>query len=63
MHCIIDRNIALPKKAIISAHVLAELHHDNLYVVPAVRNFIAEAGRGPRPGATVTAASDTDAEL
>ena len=63
MHCIIDKNIALPKKAILLAQVLAELPHENLYVVPAVRDFIAEAGKGLRPGLPGTAANDTDAAL
>jgi hypothetical protein len=40
MHCIIDKNISLHKKTTILAQSLFELPHENLFVVPAVRDLI-----------------------
>ena len=45
MHCIIDKNITLHKKTAILAQSLFELPHDNLFVVPAVRDLIQKYGR------------------
>lgn len=60
MHCIIDKNIALSKKAGLLAQVLAGLPHENLYMVPAVRDFISRSGKGPQVGQSETAATETD---
>jgi len=45
MHCIIDKNITLHKKTVILAESLFELPHENLFVVPAVRDLIQKYGR------------------
>ena len=45
MHCIIDKNIALHKKTAILAQSLFKLPHENLFVVPAVRDLIDKYGR------------------
>jgi hypothetical protein len=45
MHCIIDKNITLHKKIKILAQSLYDLPHENLYVVPAVRDIIQKFGR------------------
>lgn len=45
MHCIIDKNISLHKKTVILAQSLFELPHENLFVVPAVRDLIKKYGR------------------
>jgi hypothetical protein len=45
MHCIIDKNISLHKKSKILARSLFDLPHDNLYVVPLVREFIQKHGK------------------
>jgi hypothetical protein len=45
MHCIIDKNISLKKKSTVLAQTLAALPHENLYVVPAVRDFIKKHER------------------
>ena len=45
MHCIIDKNINLKKKSAVLAETLAELPHENLYVIPAVRDFIKKHER------------------
>jgi hypothetical protein len=45
MHCIIDKNITLHKKTTILARSLFELPHENLFVVPAVRDLIQKYGR------------------
>ena len=45
MHCIIDKNINLHKKTTILAQSLFELPHENLFVVPAVRDIIQKYGR------------------
>ncbi len=45
MHCIIDKNITLRKKTVILAQSLFELPHENLFVVPAVRELILKHGR------------------
>lgn len=45
MHCIIDKNITLHKKTRVLAQSLFDLPHENLYVVPAVRDIIHKYGR------------------
>lgn len=45
MHCIIDKNITLHKKTTVLAQALFDLPHDNLYVVPVVRDIIQKHGR------------------
>ena len=45
MHCIIDKNITLHKKTTILAQSLFELPHENIFVVPAVRDLIQKYGR------------------
>ena len=40
MHCIIDKHMSLKKKSAVLAQTLAELPHENVFVVPAVRDFI-----------------------
>lgn len=40
MHCIIDRNIGLQKKIKVLAASLVDLPHENIYVVPEVRDAI-----------------------
>ena len=45
MHCIIDRNITLAKKTRVLASSLSHLPHENLYVVPAVRDLMAKYGK------------------
>jgi hypothetical protein len=45
MHCIIDKNISLTKKSSVLAEALAELQHEKLFVVPAVRDFIKKHER------------------
>lgn len=45
MHCIIDKNITLHKKIAILAQSLFSLPHENLFVVPAVRDLILKYGR------------------
>ena len=42
MHCIIDRNISLHKKNLVLAEALADLPHEGLYLVPAVRDFLTK---------------------
>ena len=44
MHCIIDKNISLHKKANVLAQALHDLPHENLYVMPTVRDFIQKSG-------------------
>ena len=44
MHCIIDKNISLHKKTQVLAEALFDLPHENLYVVPAVRDTINKYG-------------------
>jgi hypothetical protein len=44
MHCIIDKNITLHKKMIVLAQSLSQLPHENLFVVPAVRDVIKKYG-------------------
>lgn len=43
-HCIIDRNISLAKKTKALAQTLFDLPHENIYVVPAVRDVIIRLG-------------------
>lgn len=50
MHCIIDKNITLHKKTVILAQSLFELPHENLFVVPAVRELIQKYGRRDNSG-------------
>jgi hypothetical protein len=50
MHCIIDKNINLHKKTTILAQSLFELPHENLFVVPAVRDIIQKYGRKSSSG-------------
>jgi hypothetical protein len=40
MHCIIDRNISLQNKIKVLAKSIADLHHENIYVMPEVRELI-----------------------
>jgi hypothetical protein len=40
MHCIVDKNISLHRKINVLAQSLSGLPHENLYVVPAVRDII-----------------------
>ena len=44
MHCIIDRNISLKSKIQVLASALADLPHENVYVVPEVRRLIEKQG-------------------
>jgi predicted transcriptional regulator len=44
MHCIIDKNISLTKKTGILARTLVGLPHENLFVIPAVRDVIQKYG-------------------
>jgi hypothetical protein len=44
MYCIIDKNITLHKKMIVLAQSLSQLPHENLFVVPAVRDVIKKYG-------------------
>lgn len=44
MHCIIDKNISLHKKTKVLAKALFDLPHENLYVVPAVRDTLKKYG-------------------
>lgn len=46
LHCIIDKNIPVLKKADILAQSLADLPHQNLYVMPAVRDHIDKNAAG-----------------
>ena len=50
MHCIIDKNITLHNKTTILAQSLFELPHENLFVVPAVRDLIQKSGRKDNSG-------------
>ncbi|BBO67024.1 hypothetical protein DSCA_09540 [Desulfosarcina alkanivorans] len=52
MHCIIDKNITLHKKTMVLARALAGLPHENLFVVPAVRDILKKFDRreGDNPG-------------
>jgi hypothetical protein len=50
MHCIIDKNITLHNKTSILAQSLFELPHENLFVVPAVRDLIQKSGRKDNSG-------------
>jgi hypothetical protein len=50
MHCIIDKNITLQKKTVVLAQSLFELPHENLFVVPAVRDLIQKYGRKGNSG-------------
>ena len=45
MHCIIDKNINLHKKTTILAQSLFDLPHENMFIVPAVRDIIQKHGR------------------
>ena len=44
-HCIIDKHIALKKKIAVLAQALYGLPHENLFVVPAVRDVILKSGQ------------------
>ena len=44
-HCIIDKNISLYKKTKVLAQSLSNLPHNNLYVLPAVRDIIDKYDR------------------
>ena len=44
MHCIIDKNISITKKNQALAKALVDLPHENLYLVPAVRDFLQKQG-------------------
>ena len=50
MHCIIDKNIPLRKKTKVLAQSLHDLPHENLFVVPAVRDIIQKYGQKPEKG-------------
>ena len=45
MHCIIDKNITLYKKTKVLAQSISDLPHENLFVVPAVRDVIQKYGK------------------
>jgi hypothetical protein len=45
MHCIIDKNIGLRKKTMVLAQTIDILPHENMFVVPAVRDIIQKYGR------------------
>lgn len=45
MHCIIDKNITLHRKTTILAQSLFDLPHENMFIVPAVRDIIQKYGR------------------
>ncbi len=45
MHCILDRNIGVYKKNQVLAEALADLPHEHLYIVPAVRDFLIKQGK------------------
>ncbi len=49
IHCVIDKNIPLRKKTCILARCLSDLPHQQLYVVPVVREAILKCGRKPVP--------------
>lgn len=57
MHCIIDKNITLHKKTRVLAESLYHLPHENLYVVPSVRDIIHKYGKAKptakKPRATI----------
>ena len=42
MHCVIDKNISLKKKTRLLAQSISHLPHENLYMVPAVRDMITK---------------------
>lgn len=46
MHCIIDRNISLRNKIKVLATSLANLPHENIYVMPEVRELINKYDKG-----------------
>ena len=48
MHCIIDRNISLHSKIKVLAQALVDLPHENIYVVPEVRDVINKVGHMPK---------------
>ncbi|MBC2713372.1 MAG: hypothetical protein HGJ94_20955 [Desulfosarcina sp.] len=50
MHCIIDKNITLHKKAKFLAQSIFDLPHENLFVVPAVRDIIQKYGQKKNSG-------------
>ena len=45
MHCIIDKKITLHKKTTVLAQSIVDLPHENLFVVPAVRDIIQKYGK------------------
>lgn len=45
MHCIIDKKISLYKKSKVLAQSLSTLPHENVFVVPAIRNFLSKHGQ------------------
>ncbi|BBO87630.1 hypothetical protein [Desulfosarcina ovata] len=53
MHCIIDKNITLNRKTRVLAQALSQLPHENLYIVPAVREMISKYAK-KRPAGTDT---------
>jgi hypothetical protein len=57
MHCIIDKHIALKEKIAVLAQALYDLPHENLFVVPAVRDVILKFGK--QQGETGTGQTDT----
>ena len=57
MHCIIDKNINLHKKVSVLAETLAGFPHENLYLVPAVRDLL---NRYARKSATQPTTLDSD---
>jgi hypothetical protein len=48
MHCIIDRNISLNKKIKVLAKALVDLPHENVFVVPEVRDVINKYSHRPK---------------
>ncbi len=57
MHCIIDKNINLHKKVGVLAETLAGFPHENLYLVPAVRDILK---RYAKQGAATKGKADSD---
>ena len=48
MHCIIDKKISLHKKTKVLAQSLSRLPHENLFVVPAIRDYLSKHGQSKR---------------
>ena len=50
MTCIIDKNITINKKINVLALAIADLPHEGLYVVPAVREILVRCGKQSSSG-------------